>query len=268
MFSIPMTLRGRDENGEPFEATGRTITLNHHGARVQVSCPLMPGQTVSLTNQTNGAEAEFRVVGPITPPLELAGEWGVECLRADTNIWDVAIPTSSETECSEARILLSCRRCHSMSLQSLSLVEVEVLETAGLLTMPCVRCRESTAWGYSQRAFELETQTYQAVVGDDVREFPTLTEERRVSYRKPAQLPIRIRNYYGEIEITQTENISPEGFCFVSSRRYLVGQGIVVICPFDAANAKPEIRARVVRSEQGSLQAVYIYGVRYEQALY
>lgn len=126
MFSIPMTLRGRDENGEPFEATGRTITLNHHGARVQVSCPLMPGQTVSLTNQTNGAEAEFRVVGPITPPLELAGEWGVECLRADTNIWDVAIPTSSETSvpkpefCSPADAATLCRynRCRSSKWRS------------------------------------------------------------------------------------------------------------------------------------------------------
>ena len=53
----------------------------------------------------------------------------------------------------------------------------------------------------------------------------------------------------------------------MSSRRYLVGQGIVVICPFDAANAKPEVRARIVRSELGSLQEMYIYGVRYEQAL-
>ena len=267
MFSIPMTLRGRDENGEPFEATGRTITLNRHGARVQVSRLLKPGQTVNVTNQTNGAEAEFRVVGPIAPPLDQGGEWGVECLRLDTNIWDVSIPPSSEDENSEARILLSCRRCQSMSLQSLSLVEVEVLETAGLLTMPCVRCGEPTPWGYSKRAFEVETQTYQAAVGEVIRDFPTLTAERRKSYRKPAQLPIRIRNYYGEIEITQTENISQEGFCFMSSRRCLVGQGIVVICPFDAANAKPEVRARIVRSELGSLQEMYIYGVRYEQAL-
>jgi len=263
MFSIPMTLRGHDENGQPFEATGRTVTLNRHGACVQISRTLMPGQSVILTNQASGAEAEFRVVGPIAPPLDQVGEWGVECLRMDANIWGINFPPASEAEDSSARVLLSCRCCQAVSVQSLSLVEVEVLETAGLLTIPCVRCGRSTPWGYQRRGFDVENQTYQAAVSVETRSFPTLTEERRKSYRKPAQLPIRIRNYYGEIEITQTENVSQEGFCFVSPRRYLVGQGIVVICPFDAANAKPEARARIVRSEPGSLQGIYIYGVRF-----
>ncbi len=263
MFSIPMKLRGQDENGQPFETAGRTVTLNRHGARLRISHALIPGQTVVVTNQESRAEAEFRVVGPVAPPLDQVGDWGVECLRTDANIWDISFPTSSEAEDSEARVLLSCRSCQSVSLQSLSLVEVEVLETAGLLTIPCVLCGQSTPWGYQRRPFDVENQTYQAAVVVEPRSFPTLTEERRKSYRKPAQLPIRIRNYYGEIEITQTENISREGLCFMSPRRYLVGQGIVVICPFDVANAKPEVRARIVRSEPASLQGIYIYGVRF-----
>jgi len=263
MFSIPVSVRSVDEKGNLFESTGRTITLNRHGARIQLSRSLKPGQTVLVINQSNDAEAEFRVVGPISPPLGQVGEWGIECLRVDKNIWDIYFPPT--TEDSDAHILLSCRQCHALSLQSLSLVEVEVLETAGLLTKPCVHCGQSTTWGYPQRAFELETQTYQAAVSEATGEFPTLAAERRRSYRKPAQMPVRVRDYFGEMEITQTENISQEGFCFSSSRKYLVGQGIVVICPFDAANEKPEVRARIVRMEQGSGRGHYIYGVRYEQ---
>jgi len=259
MFSIPVSIRGVDEKGNPFETTGCTITLNRHGARIQVAHSLKPGQTVRVINQASDAEAEFRVVGPITPPLDHVGEWGVECLHVDKNIWDIYFPPASED--SDARVLLSCRNCHSLSLQSLSLVEVEVLETAGLLTKPCVHCGDSTPWGYSQRGFEVESKAYQAAVRAATSGVPPLTIDRRKSDRKPAQLPVRIRDYYGEIEIAQTENISQDGFCFTSPRKYLVGQGIVVICPFDPANEKPEVRARIVRTELGADRVPHIYGV-------
>ena len=263
MFSIPVSVRGIDEKGKPFETTARTITLNRHGARLQVPHSLKPGQTIRLVNQANSAEAEFRVVGPISPPLDHIGEWGVECVHADNNIWDIYFP--APTEDTDAHLLLACRNCQALSLQSLSLVEVEVLETAGLLTKPCIRCGESTPWGYSQRAFEVETLAYQAAVREATGGFPTLASERRRSQRKPAQLPVRVRDYYGESEVAQTENISLEGFCFGSPRRYLVGQGIVVICPFDPAVEKPEVRARVVRMEPGTENAErHLYGVRYE----
>jgi hypothetical protein len=194
------------------------------------------------------------------------GEWGIECVHVDKNIWDIYFPPPSED--SEAHVLLSCRRCQTLSLHSLSLVEVEVLETAGLLTKPCVHCGESTPWGYPKRSFEVETKTYQAAVSEATATPPILTADRRKSQRKPAQLPVRVRDYYGEKEMAQTENISQEGFCFSSRRKYLVGQGIVVICPFDAEIEKPELRARIVRVEAGSDQEQYLYGVRYEQALH
>jgi len=259
MLSIPLTIRGVDENDEPFETTGRTITLNRHGARIQGPRSLKAGQTILLINQANDADAQFRVVGPISPPLDQMGEWGVECLRLEKNIWDIHFPSSGEE--GDAHVLLACRRCHLLSLQSLSLVEVEVLQTAGLLTKPCVHCGRSTPWGYPQRAFEVEVKTYQAAVNAASGGAPPLTAERRKSDRKLGQLPVRIRDYYGETEVTQTENISPEGFCFVSPRKYLVGQGVVVICPFDGANEKPEVRARIVRTELGANGVRHIYGV-------
>jgi hypothetical protein len=262
MFSIPVSILGVDENGKPFETTGRTITLNRHGARVQVSRKLQPGQTIRVINRSNEAEAEFRVIGPIAPPLDHLGEWGVECLHVDKNIWDIYFPPAGDD--SDAHVLLSCRNCHALALQSLSLVEVEVLETAGLLTKPCLHCGNSTPWGYPQRAFEVETQTYQAALNEATSGLHTLDEERRRTSRKSAQVPVRVRDYYGQKEIAQTENISPEGFCFSSRQTYHLGQGIVVICPFDAKNEKPEVRARIVRTGSGAGPDWRVYGVRYE----
>jgi hypothetical protein len=259
MLSIPLTVVGVGEHGQPFEASARTITLNRHGARIQVARLLRPGQTIRVTNENNHAETDFRVVGPTSAPLDQTGEWGIEGVRLQENIWDIQFPPGGED--SDALVLLSCRECHLLSLQSLSLVEVDVLETAGLLTKPCVHCGELSAWGYPQRSFEEEVKTYQAALRAAPHQAPALTLNRRRADRKTSQYPVRIRDYYGGTEITQTENVSPEGFCFMSPRKYLVGQCVMVTCPFDGADAKPEVRGRIVRTDVGPNGVRHIYGV-------
>ena len=262
MYSIPVTVRGVDEAGAAFEAAGRTIMLNRHGARVQIACPLNPGQTIRVLNQTNDAEADFRVVGPLAPPLDRVGEWGIACLSVDANIWDIYFPPTPED--SDAHFVLACGHCQSLALQALSLMDVEVLETAGLLTKRCVYCGKSTPWGYPQPASEPGTGSDPAAGTAAIRGDPALLTENRKWARKPAQIPIRVRDYFGEMEFARTENISRDGFCFSSPRKYLVGQGLVVICPFDASVERPEACARIVRIKPGSGRARNIYGVRYE----
>jgi hypothetical protein len=263
MFSIPLKISGVDEEGKPFEVTGRTITINLHGARIQGPVPLMTGQTIRVINQVSGAEDEFRVVGPVAPPRDLMGEWGVECLHVDKSIWGIYFPSSSED--ADTHVLLGCRRCNSMSLQSLSFVEVEVLETAGLLTKPCKHCGETTTWGYPRRDLEVESGAGQEAERVATRTAHPLAADRRKGLRKAEQLAVRVRDYYGEMEIVQTETVSEKGFSFSSRRKYLVGQGIVVIFPFDAADEKPEVRARIVRVDAGPDPEQSLYAVRYEQ---
>ena len=266
MFTIPIRISGVGDNGKSFEAAGRTITLNRHGARIQASRALKAGQRIRVVNQENEQETEFRVVGPLSPPLDQVGEWGIECARPEINIWDIYFPAGGEE--SDAHLLMSCRQCRSMSLQSLSLVEVEVLDTAGLLTKVCVRCAASTHWGYPERSFAVESKSYQAAVEAALNGGEPLTGERRKSHRRQAQLPVRVRDYYGEVEISKTENISQDGLCFSSPRTYFMGQSLVVVCPYDPAAEKPEVRARVVRVESSGDRDHYLYGIQYEQQSY
>jgi hypothetical protein len=161
-------------------------------------------------------------------------------------------------------VLLECRGCHTLALQPLSLVEVEFLEIAGLVSNPCAHCDALTLWGYPQRAFEVESKAYQAAAAAAGHTHP-LPPERRKSPRKPSQLPAWVRDYYCEADIILTENISQEGFCFISAKKYLVSQGILVICPFNAENQKPEVRARIVRAELPGGLDRHLYGVRYVQ---
>lgn len=264
LLSIPLVLQGMDEDGSPFECPGRTVALNQHGARIQAKHPLRPGQTISVTNQSTGAQTDFRVVGPVAPPFNHVGEWGVECLRADQNIWKIYFPPPDEK--SDARVLLECHNCNALSLQFLSMVEVDVLETAGLLTKACVPCGKSTLWGYPPQSYEAAAQVDAKRAGAANDAGSGWVINRRKRFRKLAQLPVRVRDYFGQIEMAQTENISPDGFCFSALREYYVGQGIVVTCPFDATLRKQEARARIVHIGQESRPERFVYGVRYDQA--
>lgn len=261
MFSIAIAIQGTDPQGQPFEAGGRTITLNRHGARIQVSRPLHTGGTVHIVNQETFEDADFRVVGPVSPPTETVGEWGVECLDVKQNIWGIYFPPPAPE--AEARGLLECRRCHGIALTPLSLVEVEVLETAGILTKPCPACGSATPQGYPEARIEKEFQVFQAQASE--AELPSA--DRRSSARTAIQVPARLRDFYGNVESPLTENLSKEGFCFTTEKKYHIGQAVMVLCPYSPTGDKLESRARIVRAEPLAGTNRYLCGLRYEAAV-
>lgn len=255
MFTIPIDVRGADEQGAPFSAGGRTITLNRHGARIQISRLLRTGQVVQIINQNTDAQAPFRVVGPLSPPSEKVGEWGVECQNPEENIWGIHFPPLSPG--SGAKALLECRKCHTPALSSLTMVEVEVVDTAGLLSRPCEKCGGVTPWGRPEQQLAAE--------GALALGFPPPSPDLRSSPRATVLVPARLRDFYGETEVTQTENTSKDGLCFTSERDYYIGQGIMVVCPYDPSNQHLEVRGRVVRREPLLGTQRKIYGVSYER---
>jgi hypothetical protein len=262
MFSIAVRVRGADDQGRPFEVPGRTVTVDRYGARIQVPRLLKPSQVIRVLNRSNQHSAEFRVVGPVSPPAEKLGEWAVECLEEKQNIWDIYFPLPEET--SDARALLECRRCRTFSLQPLSLTEVEVLETAGLVSRYCTTCKVESLWGYPVKKFEMENLAYQASAASAGGSVGPLADRRR-SPRSLTQVPARVRDYYGGSEVVQTENVSKDGFCFVASRKYYVGQGLLVTFPFPPSGEMREVRVHIVREQPSGSPARHVYGVRYSE---
>ena len=89
--------------------------------------------------------------------------------------------------------------------------------------------------------------------------------EQRRHRRVSLQLPILVRDYYGGVEISKSENVSKGGFCFISEKNHLVGEGVLVACPYSAAEHSIEVRAKIVRRQDLAGSERIIYGVRYEQ---
>jgi PilZ domain len=268
LLTVRLRVLGRDAGGCQFKEDGRTITLNRHGARIRTRSALQVGQKVRIVNQAGHSEADFRVVGPLSPVSENVGEWGVECLQPDRNIWGIQFPLLPNGESAYAKGLLECRRCHSTTFLPLSTVEYEVLESAGILSRACEKCGSSTSpWGFAEKHLELNDHADEDRL---FREAQALaqgtcgTKDDRKHRRVAIQLPLLVRDFYGQFEISRTENVSKSGFCFLSEKTYYLGQGLSAACPYNADGENIEVPARLVRAQQLSGTQRNIYGVRYE----
>ena len=263
MLTVPLRVQGHDSQGEEFSEEARTLTLNRHGACISIVRPLMPGQTIRITNLVSRREAHFRIVGPVSPRTEKGGEWGVECMD-QKDIWGIQFPPSRASE-DDSTALLECRKCHSVAVVHLSLVEVEVLETSGLIAKNCKKCKKNSPWGYAEKQVAMGAPAGEAAMVEEAGKKAAKGAEQRKHRRVSLQLPVLVRDYYGGVEVTKSENVSKGGFCFISEKDHLIGEGVLVACPYSAAEHGIEVRAKIVRRQDVHGSEKKVYGVRYEQ---
>lgn len=262
MLTVPLWVMGSHPKDFPFIEDARTIILNRHGALIQIFRPLPTGQSVLVVNLVTQRKADFRVVGPVAPFTEKGGEYGIEYLQGEENIWDIQFPAPPEDDAG-AKALLECRQCHSVGLLRVSLIEVEVLETAGILSKPCQTCKTDSPWGHPEKKVAMggppeEAEMFAAAQARAARKDP------RRDPRGTLQLPVLIRDFEGIAEVARSENASSGGFCFSSGKDYPVGQGVIVACPYNASGENFERSARIVRRSEIEGTSRTVYGVRYE----
>jgi len=273
MLRVPLRISWL-EGAVRVECDGHTTSVNRHGARVQVSRSLPDGATVRMVNTASNREADFQVVGLVAP---LTGEGAVyglagpmanrspqwdpedeEITWAGEEFWGLHFPPPEPQEATEAVATIECRSCHTLAQGRLTLVEADVLETAGMLSLPCDVCHRLTPWVYA-------TQTSMAPVAADVP--PELSAEQIMKSRRhnrvSLKLPALIRRYSGGIEITNTDDVSKGGFAFTSEKDYYVGEGLMVACPYSGANGNIEVQAQIVRRELIPGTDNKQYGVKY-----
>lgn len=265
LLTLPIRVEGLDAKGQKFVENTRTLVINRHGARIQLKHSVTPGVNLRVTNLVGNREGQFRVVGLTQPISEEGGEWGVESMDERHSIWGIDFPPAQNGE-SACSALLECRRCHGVALTHMSVVEIDVLTNAGLLTKDCKACGQATAWGYT------ETQVGMPVPGQEpepsireVMEPPPAAANRRVNARVALRLPIRVRKWEGTVEFAKSENVSKGGLGFVSDKDYEIGEAVQVTCPYDPKGHNIEIRARVVRCREMKGTGRKVYGLRYEK---
>ncbi len=273
MLSFPLTLKWDEGDGRSVECQAQTVSVNRHGARIRVSRQLPSDKTIRVINRISRREANFRIAGLVSPLTGEGGmygmlgpvsaetpkgqEFGVECINEKENFWGIYFPPLGAEEGSDSKALLECRRCQTVAPLNLSLVEMDVLETAGTLSWPCNFCRGVTSWGYAEKERKIPVDDRGQV--QMVAKGLYWRENKRVAL----QLPTLIRRYAGNVEIVQTEDVSKSGLSFVSEVEYEVGEGLQVACPYSATGPNIEVRAQIARRQEIKGTKRRLFGVRY-----
>ncbi|MGA3168830.1 MAG: PilZ domain-containing protein [Terriglobia bacterium] len=262
LLSVPIRVEGVDRDGGKFFEDTRTMVINREGARIYLKRPVLAGTTLAVTTQVGRRTARFRVVGPTQPKTGEGGEWGIECLEGNANLWGIEFPPAGWKE-GMCLALIECKRCHTTKLSPLSLVEHEVLGISGLLVKDCEPCGRSTSWGYNELPTAIQGAPFpnpEALVPPGADGAP-----HRINNRVALQLPIRVRNYYGAEEVTRSENVSRGGMCFVTEKTYEIGEILLITCPYEKAGENIEMRGRVVRRQEMQGTGRKVYGICYER---
>lgn len=265
LVSLPILVVGLNPSGEEFAEESRTVVVNREGALIMLKNALSPENTVRIIQLQSDATAEFRVVGPTRLTTNEGTEWGVEYLKEGMDIWGVDFPPQPpDAEAKSASALLECRVCQKKYFWPLTLMEVEVLDTTGIIQNFCVQCSSPTSWIYADIARRPALFSASTFVSPSPP--LKLDPERRECKRLLIKLPILVKNQKGESEAARTENFSRGDLAVALALKLAVGDSVVVVCPFTSSGRNLERNAKVLRSEGFAIKGRKVYGIRYALA--
>lgn len=271
MVKIPIRVLCFGGSAGDFTEDTYTIHVNAAGALIALEHPVAPDDTIRIIDLENYREADFRVIAPAGQQEAGKRFWGVECAEPGRILWDIDFGAPLAADHSQAGALLACQGCGRQSFQVLSLTEVDILETAGGLRLPCDPCGQVTAWVYAEvvRSPQPPPPSQPLLLEMPPQSAPPPVEdwdgqaERRLHRRVALKLPVLVRNGKGEEEVSKTENLSKTGLAVGLKMSLTVGEFLTVVCPYSPDEARIEQRAEVRRRIASMGSGKWLYGLRY-----
>jgi PilZ domain len=264
LLAIPIRVMGNDVTGESFTEDTKTLVINQAGARISLQARVAADDSIRIVNLENYNEADFRIVGPTRLGESAVAEWGVECSEPGRNIWGIELPPPLSREGADAGALLECRGCQSQGFWPVTLMEVEVLNSTGLINRSCTKCGKTTYWTY----VDVGRRPRQFSPTEPVAPAPREAEvrkkiEKRHEKRMAMKLPVLVRNAKGESEAAKSENISKGGLAISLAMDLQVGDALEVVCPYTPGSQDIFQKAEVRQRAKFDFGGKRMYGIHY-----
>jgi hypothetical protein len=91
MLTVPLTVRGRNVNGESFTVDTHSHTVSLHGASIELVTGVVLGDTLQLENERTREKVEGKIV-TIRHSRDGKTYVGVEFTNHDINFWHMSFP--------------------------------------------------------------------------------------------------------------------------------------------------------------------------------
>jgi hypothetical protein len=269
LLAFPIRVTAYGEGQGSFSEETHTVEVNRAGARIVLKHQVAPGDTIRIVNLENLHEADFRVVGPSRMEEEELGDWGVVCLEADRNLWDIQFSPPLESPDKAAGALLKCGDCGAQSFCALRDWEVEIL-ASGCLQRFCEQCGGPTNWQHADVNDRIGTvrppETPAPPVEPAAVPPPETWARQRAHKRLALKLPILVRDQHGGQEVSKTENVSKGGLAVSLGLKLEVGEVVTVCCPYSEGGQNLEQKAEVRNRTTIFIGERWTYGMCYTAA--
>ena len=259
LLAIPIVVAGFDATGAEFSEQTYTLVVNRDGARLALKQPAAEQDIIHIINLDNMREADFRLVGRMGSLTAEVSEWGVECLSEDLNIWGIEFAARAAAEDYSIHALLECRACGNRFFWPVSLVELDVLRSSGIIQNHCEPCGQPTYWMFA----DASRRVREFAATEPVTPPPHAPPERRAGRRWVLKLPVLVKSSKGVEEVAQTENASAFDLAVYLDLNLTLGEIVTVICPYLSGGTNPERRAELRRRVPASPGPKALYAFRY-----
>lgn len=249
--TLPIQIKGLTLFGDPFLCEGWTEVVSQQGGTIVVRQNLSSDQEITVRGLETGQEAEAYVVRKINRRKE-ENAYAISLLNSDRNPWGIEFPPRAHSAGAVGRIVLECMSCHRRELAYLDAVELEALESNGILARFCKHCRDSAMW---KKSFDSSS------TGNGSEH----VHEKRREVRKNVKIIVGIRSQeFGE-DLVHTRNASRTGLCFESRRPYQKDCQIQVAVPYSSGGGNIFRPARIVWVQNLTYGPLNLYGVSFSR---
>jgi hypothetical protein len=263
-LEVPIRVSGTNTPGKVFKEDTRAVIVSRHGAKILVSCALIPEQRLTIDRLPAARETEARVTGQIGSGPE-GQYYGVEFLNPEVDLWGIEFPPLADAEKAAARVLLACGRCQHQALVYLNEFEAELFVSNLGLSRSCKQCENTSLW---RRSSTLLASAPPQAPRQAKAPAPEATSSRKINQRQGIRVALRIEacvRIRERDEVVITENVSRGGMSFKSAHEYIPGDSVEVAVPYARGDANTFAPGEISHAQYSSTDGRTLYGVKYVQ---
>lgn len=264
LLSVPIRVMPSGAINGFYAEDTHAIEISQAGVRIPLKCRVSPGDILRIVNLRNQSEAEFRILGPNRLERGHFVEWGAACLDQNRNIWGIEFSPPILSVNSQAGALLRCGGCASEKLAILSLTDLEALEAAGTIRLPCAQCAQDSTWAHADDLCRSRRAPSSEIIATPVAPTNMVAGVEKRSRKRPAvKLPILVETDKGLREIRLTENVSKDGVAVRLGILLAVGESLKVESPYTGNGHRPKQMTEVRRRTIFKAGERWLYGLRF-----
>lgn len=260
-LSIPIEVSWTADTGRAFTKKAVALAISRFGAIIAVHHKLATIQQITISC-TGKQDVIAQVVGQIREQYE-GYVYGLAFLDPNANPWSAKIPSVAETAQSVSRQLLECEACKTRELVYLDGIQYEVFGANGSLARHCKQCSVWTIWKLAQHEDAVEPDPGDLLPDEQAAALPRTNDERKRFRVRLKKFKACIRRPGFLEDVVRVEDVTRDGFRFVSHKLYEKGASIQVAIPYMPDSPNIFVPAQIIRFRDLPRNKGTEYGVAY-----